>query len=100
MNRFRIMAVRVLDVIWGGTFTVSALYTAGVFVNQPPLEVWTISVAFIVPTPTRVVFNVYLAREASRLSFGNKTLAAVCNSVGIIGGALFSVIEAATRQAV
>ena len=82
-------------VIWGGMFTVSALYAYAVvagFIQQAP---WTISIAFIMPVPVGVLLTHYLAKNAGGLSFGNKTSAAAWNAVGIIIGVLYASVIAA-----
>ncbi|MDC0572556.1 hypothetical protein OAO91_03850 [Luminiphilus sp.] len=81
--------------IWGGMFTMSALYAYAVLTGSIQLQPWTIAVAFIIPMPVGVLLTLFLVRSTGSLSFGNKTSAAAWNAVGIIIGVLYASVMTA-----
>ena len=86
-------------VLWGGMFTLSALFAYGVVAELISLPSWTIALAFIGPAPIGVLAGQYLNKKfggsSGGFSFGNKTSAAAWGAVGITIGALYIPVLAA-----
>ena len=80
-------------VLWGGMFTLSALFAYTVVAGVISLPPWTIALAFIGPAPIGVLGARYLSKKyggsSGGFSFGNKTSAAAWGAVGITIGALY-----------
>ena len=86
-------------VLWGGMFTLSALFAYGVVAELISLPSWTIALAFIGPAPIGLLAGQYLNKKyggtSGGFSFGNKTSAAAWSAVGITIGALYLPVLAA-----
>ena len=86
-------------VLWGGMFTVSALFAYAVVAQIIALPSWTIALAFIGPAPIGLLVGQYLNKKyggsSGGFSFGNKTSAAAWGAVGITIGALYLPVLAA-----
>ncbi len=86
-------------VLWGGMFTLSALFAYGVVAELISLPSGTIALAFIGPAPIGVLAGQYLNKKfggsSGGFSFGNKTSAAAWGAVGITIGALYIPVLAA-----
>ena len=86
-------------VLWGGMFTLSALFAYGVVAERISVPSSTNALALIGHTPTGVFAGQYLNKKYSGssggFSFGNKTSAAAWGAVGITIGALYIPVLAA-----
>ena len=86
-------------VLWGGMFSLSALFAYAVVAKLIPLPSWTIALAFIGPAPIGLLAGQYLNKKyggtSGGFSFGNKTSAAAWSAVGITIGALYLPVLAA-----
>ena len=86
-------------VLWGGMFTLSALFAYAVVAKLISLPSWTIALAFIGPAPIGLLAGQYLNKKyggtSGGFSFGNKTSAAAWSAVGITIGALYIPVLAA-----